>query len=351
MRRYLLLLLPCLFVGCSKAPPQDSICSYEPLPASVNAPKGEGAIQIVAKIDGYYAVIGKDAKQVVSHSVNQTGTVKPGDYVVKINNSTHPVVIEEGKLTRCTIGGLMATGATDQYYYVIDPAAGKQLASARLGKAEGLFPGKYAVKVNNTTAPAEVKSGEITQVPTAILNVRGTTDEYYYVLDNAGTQLASSRLNSATALFPGPVTVKVNNSTAPVQPAAGQTAEVQTGALSVTGTTEEYYYVLNDQGTQLASAKLGKATSLVEGAYTVKVNNSPIPVKVEAGKTAEYKTGTLTQPGTGNEYYYVLDSKGTQLGSAKVGKPMALPAGTYTVKLENNSKTATVAAGQTATVK
>jgi hypothetical protein len=42
----------------------------------------------------------------------------------------------------------------------------------------------------------------------------------------------------------------------------------------------------------------------------------------------------------------VLDASGTQLGSKQVNQPVSLPAGTYSVRLGNNIRPATVTAGQ-----
>jgi hypothetical protein len=89
----------------------------------------------------------------------------------------------------------------------------------------------------------------------------------------------------------------------------------------------------------------------VEGSYTVKVNNTTIAAKVEAGKTNEYATGTLTVKGSGTDYYYVVDSvSGTELAHAKVGQSVALAPGKYSVRLGQETRPATVTAGQSVVV-
>jgi len=47
-----------------------------------------------------------------------------------------------------------------------------------------------------------------------------------------------------------------------------------------------------------------------------------------------------------SDYYAVLDASGTQLVSKQVNQPVSVPAGKYSVRLGNNSRPATVTAGQ-----
>src|SRR5207244_12567209 len=101
---------------------------------------------------------------------------------------------------------------TDEYYYVFD-SAGSQLASSHLGKPLGLFAGMYTVKLNNSESKAEV-GAETSNIPAGTLVLEGSTDEYYYVFNAAGTQLACSHLGRPLALFPGSYHVKLNTSTA-----------------------------------------------------------------------------------------------------------------------------------------
>ena len=92
--------------------------------------------------------------------------------------------------------------------------------------------------------------------------------------------------------------------------------------------------------------KLGRPLSFLGGAYTAKVNGAPMPVTVEAGKTNEYPTGALTVKRSGDEYYYVLDANGTQLAYNKVNQPLSFPAGKYSVKIGKDVRPVTITAGQ-----
>jgi hypothetical protein len=312
-------------------------------------PSGQGGALTAAATDAYFYAFDTTGKQIGSQVSNRLLALKPGDYQLKVNNSTHPISLPAKMLAKCATGTVQAAGKTDEYYYIFD-GAGTQLASAKLGTALSLFPGNFQVRLNNTPAGIDVKANTVTELKPGTLNVLGSTDEYYYVFNTTGTQLASSKLGRALSLFAGNYTVRVNNSSTPMTIAAAGSTDISSGALLVEGTTDEYYYVFNAMGTQLASSELGKAVALLEGPYTAKVNNAGFPVKVDPGRTNEYQTGTLTAKGSGSDYYYVLDTNGTQLASNKLNQPLSFPAGNYSVKAGSNTRAATVIAGQSAVV-
>ncbi|MCM3877812.1 MAG: hypothetical protein NEA02_15505 [Thermoanaerobaculia bacterium] len=338
------------FASCQKAPPPDPICTYEPLPDGARVAPDQGAIQIAAPTSDYFYVVDSDGKEVGHAKAGSSVAVKPGQYQVKLNRSAHSVSAKAKTLTRCAAGALFVSGTTDEYYYVVD-SGGTDLAHAKVGTSLAFFPGRYDVKLNRTTQPAEVPAGGAFELKSGTLLVRGSTDEYYYALSGTGTELAHNKLGRPLAFLPGPLTVKVNGTSVPAQITAAAVAEVKTGALIVQGTTDEYYYVLSGTGTDLAHNKLGRPLSFVEGSYTLKVNSTTIAAKVEADRSNEYATGTLTAKGSGGDYYYVLDGvSGTELAHAKVGTPVALAAGKYSVRLGKEARPATVTAGQAAVV-
>ena len=396
-----------LLVTCHKALPPDGVCSYEPLPAGAQVPSGQGGIQVLASTDAYFAVRDTTGKQTASEHVNAITPVPPGDYQVVLNGSTHLTSVQSKMLTKCKTGAVLVNGKTDEYYAVLDSATRqlasahvasalslfpgsytvrlnnsdvganlqpgallelkpgtlnvdvgtdeyyavldgttRQLASSHVGRALGVFAGSYLVRINNSDAKAEVRTGESTNVPAGTLVVHGSTDEYYAVMNNAGVQLASAHLEKPLAFVPGTYNVKVNNTTTPVTMVSGVTTEVKTGAVVLQGSTDEYYAIIDSAGTQLASAHLGRALSLMPGAYRAKLNNIAVPVQVDAGHSGEYQSGSLTVRTAGSDYYAVLDASGTQLVSKQVNQPVSVPAGKYSVRLGNNSRPATVTAGQ-----
>jgi mannose-6-phosphate isomerase-like protein (cupin superfamily) len=339
-----------LFASCQKTPPPDPLCKDEPLPDSARLAPDQGAIQIAAPASDYFYVLDSSGKEVGHAKADGSVAVTPGQYEVKLNRSAHTVWAKTKTLTRCAAGALFVSGTTDEYYYVYD-AGGTELAHAKVGTPLAFFPARYDVRLNRTTQPAEVPSGGAFELKSGTLLVRGSTDEYYYVLSGTGTELAHNKLDRPLAFLPGPLTVKVNGTSAPAQITAGAVGEVRTGALNIQGSTDEYYYVLSGTGTELAHNKLGRPLSFMEGSYTVKVNNTSIAAKVEAGKSNEYATGTLTVKGSGTDYYYVFDGvSGTELAHAKVGQPVSLAAGKYSVRLGKETRAATVTAGQAAVV-
>jgi len=147
-------------------------------------------------------------------------------------------------------------------------------------------------------------------------------------------------------LFPATYSVKLNNTSAVVTVTARVTSEVKGGTMVLQGATDEYYAVLDSAGTQLASAHLGRPLSFMPGTYRAKLNNTAMPVQVEAGRVGEYHSGSLTVATTKSGYYVVLDTSGTQLVSKQVNQPVSLIPGKYSVKLGDNSRSATVTAGQ-----
>jgi 6,7-dimethyl-8-ribityllumazine synthase len=387
--------------------PPDGICSYEPLPAGAEVPSGQGGIQVLASSDAYFALRDTNGKQIASRHVNAIDPAPAGDYELVLNNSTHSISARSRMLTKCTTGAVLVDGKTDEYYAVLDQAkrqlasahvasalslfpgsytvrlnnidlaanlkagstleletgtlnvdvgtdeyyavldgTARQLASSHVGRALGLFAGSYVARINNSDAHADVRTGESTNVPAGTLVLHGSTDEYYAVMNNSGVQLASAHLDKPLAFIPGTYNIKVNNTTSPATVVSGVTTEVKTGAVVVQGSTDEYYIIIDSAGTQLASARLGRALSLLPGAYRAKLNNIAVVVQVDAGRTGEYQSGSLTVKTAGSDYYAVLDPSGTQLASKQINQPISLPAGKYSVRLGNNMRPVTVAAGQ-----
>jgi 6,7-dimethyl-8-ribityllumazine synthase len=304
-----------------------------------------GAILVNGKTDEYYAVLDPAARQLASAHVASALSLFPGSYTVRLNNSDVAANPQAGAMVELKPGTVNVDVGTDEYYAVLD-ATSRQLASSHVRRALGLFAGSYTIRINNSDAHADVRAGESTNVPAGTLVVHGSTDEYYAVMNNAGMQLASAHLEKPLALVPGTYDVKVNNTTIPATMVAGVTTEVKTGAVVVQGSTDEYYAIADSAGTQLATAHLGHALSFLPGAYHAKLNNIAMPVQVAAGQSGEYQSGSLTVKTAGSDYYAVLDASGTQLASKQVNQPVSLPAGKYSVRLGNNMRPATVTAGQ-----
>jgi hypothetical protein len=161
------------------------------------------------------------------------------------------------------------------------------------------------------------------------VEVLASTDSYFTVHENAGKQITSEHVNAIRAVPAGDYQVVINDSKHATSAKSNTLTKCVTGAVLVSGKTDEYYAVLDQAARQLASAHVGSALSLFPGSYKVRLNNTEVSANL-------HKSG----------YYGVLDTSGTQLVSKQVNQPVSLIPGKYSVKLGDNSRSATVTAGQ-----
>jgi hypothetical protein len=323
----------------------DPCCTLSALPTSARLAEDQGALQVNGKTNGYFYVFDEAGKQVAYESLNKTLPLDPGLYTVRVNNSSHPLEIESGKLATCSTGTLIVKGNTTDYYYVID-SLNKQLAFDKLGTPTSFFPSTLKVRVNSSEVPADIKINAVTDIETGTLVVHGTTGEYYYVLDASNRQLNYNALEKPLAFLPGTYFVKVNNTSSVAHIIGGQVTELGTGTLLVKGLTEEYYYVLDTLGNALNYQSLNKPLSFFPGSLKIKMNNSEITAKVFNGGQSELITGSIVLTGNGTDYYYVLDRSGTQLNYNSLNKSLSFFPSEYVVKLGGKSRKATVIPGQ-----
>ena len=218
------------------------------------------------------------------------------------------------------------------------------MAYATLGSPLGVFPGTYRVKVNNTLTTVTAEPRATHPVGTGSIVVNGTTGEYFYVLDQNGEQLAYSTVSNPVSLLPGSYRVRVNNTYAPVTIEAGKPTELTAGTVLVAGTTGEYWYVDDAQGEQLGYATLGASMSYLPGSYSVRVNNVRAPITVVAGDTTLVPTGTVVREGPSGEYFYVLDQSGEQLAYGTTGTPVSMLAGSYRLRVGTDTTAVSVLA-------
>lgn len=338
-----------LLGSCGTPPPQDPYCSQTPLASGADVKSGQGALLVEGSTTAYFYVLDAAGKSVNYQNLGKTLALGPGKYQLKVNDSAHAVVVDQGKLTRCSTGTLLTSGTTTEYWYVQD-TTGKALQYDTLGKAISLMPGTYRVKVNNTEVPAEVKLSRTTEIKTGTLVVRGGTNEYYYAADTLGKQLNYNTLEKPLAFLPGSYTVKVNNTETKADVVAGQVTELKTGTLLVKGLTDEYYYVSDSVGKQLNYQTLNKTLAFFPGSYRVLVNKTEKTVDVVAAQTVEAQTGSLMVEGTGSDYYYVSDKSGNPLNYSSLNKALSFFPAEYAVKLGQSSRTASVTPGQTVSV-
>ncbi len=346
-RLYFLAAIACLLLNSCKTPEKeaDPCCQATDLEPGTDVPSGQGALQVNGTADAYFYVFDADGRQVNYKSLNKLLALPPGDYQARVAGSSHSVGIRAGKLTTCATGGLLVTGSTSDYYYVLDTAQ-NQLSYDGLGKTTSLFQSSYFVKVNASVAPVAIEISRVKDVATGTILVHGTTDEYYYVLDEAGNQLNYQGIEKPLAFHPGRYKVKVNNSMVSAVVEGGRSAELTTGTLLVKGLTDEYYYVSDASGTQLNYQGLNKPLAFFPNSYNVKVNGSMAAATVVAGTVSSAETGSVVVPGTGDDYYYVLDMNGTQLNYSALTKPLSFFPGEYTVRLGTATRNVKIEPGR-----
>ena len=342
---FTLLFLLLSALSCSENPVSDPCCQFTKITGLENLKDGQGALQVEGSTATYFYVVDEGGKQAGSQSVNKILSLDPGTYTVRVNNSSHIIEIKANELAKCSTGTLIISGNTLEKYHVMD-STGMRLAYQTLGKPMSLFPGIFKIQVNDTEITAQVKLKEITEIRTGTILVRGTTGEYYYVLDNENKQLNYSTMEKPLAFFPGVYVVKVNNTSREAEVFPGNVAELATGNILVKGLTEEYYYVTDSVGNALNYQTLNKSLAFFPGDYHIKVNNTPVLGKVSAGQTAEFMTGSLMLTGGGSEYYYVLDETGNQLNYNSLNKSLSFFPSDYTVRLGSSSLKATVIGGE-----
>ncbi len=346
------LLLHLLFTGaviafssCSDKPPVDPCCVYTPITDLAEVGDDQGLLQVGGSTNAAYYILDEQGKQIGYESLNRAVPLNAGKYVVRVNNSNHSVLVRAGENARCSTGTLIVTGNTSDNYYVMD-STGQQLGYEVLGRSMSFFPGKYKVRVNNTELSGAVKLGELTEIRTGSIIVKGTTNEYYYVVDQENKQLNYNSLGKPLAFLPGTYEVKLNNTSMEANVRAGNATELVTGNLCVNGLTDEYYYVTDTAGNALNYQSLNQHLAFFPGEFQIKVNNTLVRGHVSPGDTTRFMTGSIRLTGAGPGYYYVLDEEGRQLNYNSLNKSLSFFPSEYTVKLGSSTRRATVTAGQ-----
>jgi len=335
-----------IVLSCSLKPENDHCCTFTGLAEKDRISNaGKGMLQIDGSTSAYYYVLDQTGQPLKHQHLNKPVVLEPGKYQVKINNTFHTLKVTEGYLAKCSSGTLVLSGQTTDIYYVTD-SIGQPLANEKLGRSISVFPGNFHVRVNDTELPVSVQGNQMTEVRTGSLQVQGKTGEYFHVLDASKKQLNFSPLGTPMALLPGRYEVRVNNTSRKAEVFAGRTTRLATGSLLVKGLTDEFYYVADTLGHALNLQKLNKAVAVFPGVYSIQLNNTSMTGEVTAGQITEFTTGCLTLTGPGDAYYYVLDSVGKPLNHNSLNRWLSFFPSDYTVKLGESIRKATIIAGK-----
>lgn len=332
-------------IACKEPAQSDQCCVFADLPATTTASGDVGAIQVTGSTGGYYDVIDSKGKPVLRRKLNETVQVSAGLYEVKVNGSTHTLEVAEGRLAKCATGTLLLSGGVEARYAVSD-TLNRSMVSEVLGQPVSLFPGSYRASVNNTGMLVSVKAAELTSVRTGTLVVLGNTAESYYVLDDNHEQLGYAVIKTPLAFLPGAYLVTVNNTSVKAAVVAGGRTELQTGSILVRGLTDEYYYATDSTGNALNYQHINEMLAFFPGQYTISVNNTAVQAQVRERETTELVTGGLVLNGDGSTYYYVLDEEGNQLASSTLNTSLSLFPAHYAVKLGASVQLAAVIPGE-----
>lgn len=96
-------------------------------------------------------------------------------------------------------------------------------------------------------------------------------------------------------------------------------------------------YSVNEGDTELAGKETNEELEFFPGTYTVKLNNTSKTVPIQANVRTELNAGAILVSGTGNSSYYLLNGE-DELGTKKTGETLEVFNGTYTVKLNEDIK-------------
>lgn len=332
-------------LSCQQETVSDGCCVSAILSSQRGATESNGGIKVEGSTTANFYALDETGEMAGHQPLNQILMLPPGRYQLRVNNSQWPVEVHAGRLTSCSTGTLLVTGRTNDSFHVAD-SAGNELAFETLGRSLSFFPGIYTAKVNNTDTQVELKPKQLTEIKTGTLVVHGHTGEFYYVLNNSLSQLNYSTFGKPMAFLPGSYPVKVNKTTLNAQVFSGQLTELSTGTVLVKGMTDELYYVTDTVGNALNYQRLNKALAFFPGTVHITVNNTLMSSEVFAGDTTEFITGSLILTGRGTDYYYVLDEEGNPLKYNSLNKSLSFFPDEYVVKIGGNMRTATVNPGE-----
>ncbi len=212
---------------------------------------------------------------------------------------------------------------------------------------------KPAGKVPLTKKPASA-SAPAKDAPTGTLMVSGKGTDLYRVFDEAGkTSKGYTGTGVPFTLPPGTYTIVLNNTSKKATVRSGEQTTLQTGSVVVTGAGKDLYEVHDELGKRKLSFKsVNGETELFEGTYLLKLNNSTRTASVRPGQKTTVAAGTLTVAGANKELYEVYDQAGkAKLSFTFTGTPTGLFPGTYTVMYQGKKRSAVVKANQQTTVK
>ena len=175
--------------------------------------------------------------------------------------------------------------------------------------------------------------------------VAGTGKSRYFVTNASGQSLTNADTNTRVELQPGTYALALNGSIRSLTIRAGETATVQAGGAMVAGTGKGRYFVSDVAGKSLTNADTNSAVELFPGTYTIALNDTTRSLTVRAGETATVQAGSVVMEGPAGGRYFVSDATGKSLTNADTNTAVELFPGDYVITLKGKKQSFAVRAG------
>jgi len=243
-----------------------------------------------------------------------------------------------------SVSGAMVAGTGKSRYFVTN-ASGQSLTNADTNTRVELQPGTYALALNGSIRSLTIRAGETATVQAGGAMVAGTGKGRYFVSDASGKSLTNADTNSVVELFPGTYTIALNGTAQSLTVRAGETATVSAGSAVVAGTGKGRYFVSDVAGKSLTNADTNSAVELFPGTYTIALNDTTRSLTVRAGETATVQAGSVVMEGPAGGRYFVSDATGKSLTNADTNTAVELFPGDYVIMLKGKKQSFAVRAG------
>ncbi len=311
-----------------------------------------GYVTVTKNGNNSFTLNDKDGNELASAKTRENIEVFDGTYTALLHTVEKSAVVSGGGKKEIPAGWLTVKGNENSKYqiYVGSSTEGDAAVSADTGASMDLFPGLYTVFLNGISKAVNIPSEEEYLLESGTLAVNGKGYENDYFVYYGEDQLTTAKTDAAVDFFPLTYRVLLNGTEASASITANNTKTLTAGSLVVSGTGDTTYYVSNAAGDQLASADTNEAKEFFSGTYTVKLNNISQSATVTAGAETTIEAGTITVAGSGDTDFYVYDSSDAFIQTAKTGVDVELLKGNYKIKLNGTTANVPLAAGENRTV-
>jgi len=188
-----------------------------------------GSLSVSGLGQDWFYVYDLEEKSLANNRTGHDIELFPGEYHIKLNNTKEKSYVQAGEKTSIEAGSLCVTGIGQDWFYVYDLEE-KSLANNRTNRDIELFPGEYLAKLNKTQQKAYVEAGKKTSIKAGSLSVSGQNgQDWFYVFDLEGNSLDNSRINTEIELFPGKYIVKLNETSQQANVKAGEKVTIEFG--------------------------------------------------------------------------------------------------------------------------